>query len=721
MSRELKAQEIITPSDSCITADTSSADFSTYYLSPTSGISSIQWYTAGDIAILGSSTGTNVEVKSQSTQPLRYPYGKGRLYVSYVVDSLPSCGPHVIYKDLYKTFTNDTDKIVGPTCISTGDTVTYSINPRVSVNLDAEIGIDRYKWIIPSSWVPNIVYYSADSSSITFVVGTTTGHDTLVVGVGQCNFDNGDYTDTLVLGLSIPPPILSYPSCLPANSDTLVVKWTNPPTGTFTYAWSKPSNWKTLSSTEDSIVLIVDNNPGTVSLSVINNCQSVDSSAVINRSLSTTSIISGDTCVVAGSQQTYTVTNAPVNTNLTWTIPSGNGWSYANSDTTAQTITVNVGTTSGKLYVSAAACSSVVDSLAVDLKPANPTTITGTDTLALCSTDSVTYTVNTVAGANNGYGWIFPSGWSPATDTTLSTSVKVKPDGKTSGQVKVYALGGCQNSDTLSLNVLYDTLVPPTIISSKKCSNVGLNDTTRYSISPTGASLSYGWQLPVGWSIDSTNADSSAVRIINPGDTGTFVVKALAKDSCGGVSAYTNDTLHIVGLNFTISAVDMSGEYTSLSTNAPGEIAYYWTADGAPVSLFGNTNSAIQFDPVSYPVCVAITYSNDSGCVSTTQKCVSGPTGGGEGRPATETKASVDNTNTIKVSPNPTNGLLNVQFNDATTRSVRLMDSNGKVALSTTLNNINNTLDVSNVPSGVYFLVANSQEGIAVARVVVSK
>jgi len=722
----LKAQQIIAPvADSCISADTTAAT-TTYFISPSTGITSIQWSTLGDIAIVGSSTGTSVSVKSRSTNtalpPAGHPpYGKGRLSVSYIIDSLVGCGPHVIYKDLYKDFTDTTDKIVGPLCVGTGDTVTYSIKPVVSVNLGADIGVDSYKWIIPSSWRSNILYYSEDSSSITFVVGTVSTTDSLIVGIGRCNLNQGQYVDTLVLGKKIPAPILSYPSCLPANSDTLVVKWTNPISGTFTSTWTKPSNWKTLSSSQDSIVLLVDDNPGTVKLTVINGCQTVDSSATINRSLGTNSVISGDTCVIAGSQQTYTVTNAPINTDLTWHIPTGSGWSYANADTTAQSIVVNVGTTAGSIYVTATACSSVIDTIHVNLKPANPSSLTGTTLITLCSKDSLTYTVNTVAGAT-GYGWIFPAGWSPATTTTLGTSAKVKPNGISGGQVEVFALGGCQNSDTLSLSVAYDTLAAPTsVTATKECLNVGLADTISFSV-PTVTGITFGWQLPIGsgWTITSASPDSSIIHVQTTGGTGDFTIGAKSKDTCGGSSLYTNTTIDVTGLSFSVTQTPFS-PFTVFSVNpnpVVGATAYQWYENGVAVPSGSGGNTASCFlltSTITYPVCVDVT--SESGCI--TQECVSGS----EERPdlITKTDASTTSANTIRVSPNPTSGILNVQFSDASTRNIRLVNSNGTIVLSKTTSSENNTLDVSTLSSGTYFLIANSKQSTAVAKVVVSK
>jgi hypothetical protein len=722
----LKAQDHTITGALCISYDNGPSHTTTYtyniYPSP-AGISNLQWSTAGDIAIVGSSTGTSVTIQSQTEAPGGTGDGKGRLYLSYTIDTLPSCGSHVIYTDMYKIF-DDSDNIVGPLCVSTGDTVTYSINSRVSVNLSDEIGIDKYKWIIPSSWVPNIQYYSADSSSITFIVGTVTGSDTLIAGVGQCNFiEDGIYADTLVLGKSIPPPILSYPSCLPESSDTAEVKWTNPPAGgTFTSAvWTSPPTWTILATSQDSITLLTDNNPGTVSLAVLGGCQSpVNASAVINRSLGTNSAISGSTCVVAGSQQSYTLTNLPANTYLSWSIV-GTGWSFANADTTHQTVLINAGTDSATIYVAASACNSVVDSIKVYTKPANPSTLSGPTSVTECSTDSLTYTVNSVAGAQN-YEWIFPAGWSPATATTSGTSVEVKPTpSSTTQQVEVYATGECQNSDTLSLSVAYITPTAPDDINmSKECLNIGESDSIRFSINTPQAGSTYEWSVPAGWTVDSSNTDSTVIKAITTGATGSFTIGARAKDTCGEVSAYTTTNLDVTGLSFTVSST-------------PGRSTTYFEVDPYPVTggdyftwyvggVLYTQGSGIDYSDITvpngsltYPVCADVTNSS-TGCK--TRVCVSD----GDDRPAIDAKTSADNTNTLKVSPNPAHSTLNVQFNDASAHYLRLLNSEGKVVLFKSLSgSTSTTLDVSAVPAGTYVLMAYSNSGLSNATIVIAK
>jgi hypothetical protein len=718
LSRELKAQEVIIPLlDSCVNYNATSVTYSIFPVN--SHITNVAWSTAGDISIVSHSiTGDTVVIKSLSATGLPAGYGKGRLTATYSNDSFPTiCGPRVIYKDLYKIFA-DSDKIVGPLCVGNGDTVTYSINPKVSLNLGAEIGVDRYKWIIPAAWRPNIKYYSADSSSITFVVGTVTSTDTLIVGVGQCNFDNGIYTDTLVLGKSIPTPILSYPSCLPESSDTVKVKWTNPPTSGFTSAaWTSPPTWKILSTSQDSITLLTDSNPGTVSLSVLGGCQSpVNSSALINRSLGTNSNISGDTCVIAGSQQTYTLTNLPPNTFLSWRI-AGTGWSFANTDTTHQSILLNVGTGTATIYVAASACNSVVDSIKVYIRPANPTTLSGPTSITECSTDSLTYTVNTVAGAQN-YKWIFPTGWSPSTATTLGTSVKVKPiPSSTPQQVEVYASGQCQNSDTLSLSVAYLTPTAPDAINlSKECLNVGEPDSIKLSVNTPHTGIVYEWNIPSGWVVDSTNTDSTVIKAVTNGGTGTYTIGVRAKDTCGEVSAYTTTSLDVTALSFTVSSSpSRSSTYFEVDPYPViGGDYFTWYVGGTVYSQGTGINYSDITVPnasLTYPVYAEVTNSS-TGCKTRV--------GVFSARPDLDAKTS--DANTLQVSPNPAHTTLNIKFSDATTRYLRLLDVQGKVVSFKNLNGTTSTtLDVSNISAGTYILVAYSNSGLANATVIIAK
>lgn len=66
---------------------------------------------------------------------------------------------------------------------------------------------------------------------------------------------------------------------------------------------------------------------------------------------------------------------------------------------------------------------------------------------------------------------------------------------------------------------------------------------------------------------------------------------------------------------------------------------------------------------------------------------------------------NVDKTNLFNVYPNPTDGMLAIQMQENKTTEVKLMDMFGRVVGNHLIDKLHNTIDVSNLPSGMYLLM----------------
>lgn len=81
----------------------------------------------------------------------------------------------------------------------------------------------------------------------------------------------------------------------------------------------------------------------------------------------------------------------------------------------------------------------------------------------------------------------------------------------------------------------------------------------------------------------------------------------------------------------------------------------------------------------------------------------------------TTTKTFIDQ---VQISPNPTNGLLNLTF-PITTTQIQILDINGRMIQQENLNNkIFTTLDLSDLPNQVYLIRVVSEEGVVTNRIV---
>src|SRR5262249_42238780 len=142
---------------------------------------SFQWSVAGDLATVGPTTGTSVIVKhldvmDRGLNTMDSAQSKGRVAFTYG-STIPVCaGTTTVSFDVYKVFdgTNNSagvttgmlvvPAITGPSCIQPNKQYTYSVDPIVSDNLNAQIGIDRYFWDITATG-GTVDYYSTDTSS----------------------------------------------------------------------------------------------------------------------------------------------------------------------------------------------------------------------------------------------------------------------------------------------------------------------------------------------------------------------------------------------------------------------------------------------------------------------------------------------------------------------------------------------------------------------------
>jgi hypothetical protein len=236
------------------------------------------WSVAGDLQIVGSTTDTIVRVYSfnKNTAYNVDGYGKGRVYLHY---DKADCGWNRVYYDVYKSFT-PVDPIIGPECVIEGDTVVFSYKPILTVNINDQIGTDSYKWTIPTGVNAGDLYYSADSSSVTFVVDQLTGEDTIKVQIGQCNFgDPAKYT-WLALNQSVPKPTIAGDACAKSGPRTVTL-WVQNINQGATYTWSKSNaNWSFIGdAVGDTIQLTTDDfGSGDVYVNAIANNGCVSSS-----------------------------------------------------------------------------------------------------------------------------------------------------------------------------------------------------------------------------------------------------------------------------------------------------------------------------------------------------------------------------------------------------------------------------------------------------------
>ena len=58
----------------------------------------------------------------------------------------------------------------------------------------------------------------------------------------------------------------------------------------------------------------------------------------------------------------------------------------------------------------------------------------------------------------------------------------------------------------------------------------------------------------------------------------------------------------------------------------------------------------------------------------------------------------------ISISPNPTHGMLNIQFDESADRKIKIINMLGKIIVNRTMNKLSESIDMSDFDSGIYFI-----------------
>lgn len=409
-----------------------------------------------------------------------------------------------------------------------------------------------------------------------------------------------------------------------------------------------------------------------------------------------------------------------------WTITGGNA-SLNGAGASVVTTTPLVNVSFGPAFSSGSLCVSATTScgytggtrcVTITTAPAIPGAISGSTTI--CPGANSNYSITPVTGAVS-YNWtVTGSGLSvvgSGTSAVVSTTAAF-----TSGSVCVVAVSSCGGSSAQRCKTLgTGKLSTPGNITGDPTTGV-CGQTYTYSIpSMSGATGGYTWTLPAGATGSST---SNSITVTFP-------------------AAFTSGTLCVHGNNSCGAGPDRC-------VNVFGN-------PGTPASLSGNQTPCIGYDEVytwpsvpgatDYLLVVPVGYTVISGNPTISNFAIIniGATTASIGVKA-ENACGVSGTRTLalapvscrlagnqpevvkalatQVFPNPTTGLLNVQFNSATNDAayvINVLDLSGRTVLSTEgkANAGSNlqVLDLNNLSKGMYMISLQTNEGTQLVRV----
>lgn len=203
-----------------------------------------------------------------------------------------------------------------------------------------------------------------------------------------------------------------------------------------------------------------------------------------------------------------------------------------------------------------------------------------------------------------------------------------------------------------------------------------------------------------------SNGSNGQVVTINPTTSGSYTVIGTSANGCSGsfVQAITVNNLP----NITVSSSNNGTACKDdvLQLQASGGVTYQWYSSSSNVVMQGGSIN-VQV-PVTTVFTVVATGAN--GCVgknNLTQNI--------------EECTSIKEANKlsgVNVYPNPTSGLLTVEFNSSAAKSVSVQDLTGRVIMTANSTESNLNIDMSNLAAGVYYVKLQSEGAVNVVKVV---
>lgn len=310
-----------------------------------------------------------------------------------------------------------------------------------------------------------------------------------------------------------------------------------------------------------------------------------------------------------------------------------------------------------------------------------PTVLTSASAQTVCSGQAISLTAS---GADT-YSW-----------STGATGPAASDSPSQSGLINYYVMGtntltGCMTTVMIPVQVdpspnVFAVANPPIV-----CEGSSVN------MSAFGA-VSYAW----------SNGSNGQNIVINPTTSGSYTVIGTAANGCSGQYAQniTVNALPVIGVVSNMPGDACKDDAVALTAN--GGVTYMWSSSTSPNVLQGNPVSLTGMPSGTAVFTVSAVGTN--GCVgkATITQGISDCTG----------IAKNSALSGVRVFPNPTSGVVNIEFNSNVEKSVSVTDVTGRVIM--TANGTDSTLSVNlnGLAAGIYYVKLQSESASSVVKVV---
>ncbi len=251
--------------------------------------------------------------------------------------------------------------------------------------------------------------------------------------------------------------------------------------------------------------------------------------------------------------------------------------------------------------------------------------------------------------------------------------------------------GNCASTKTISVFVYQNPIAAVTSTDTKcstSCDGIvtlspsGGTAPYTYSISGIGATNSTKGNLCAGsYSYSVKDSKGCTVHIPFTINSGTFVVAVSTTSS-----------------NITCGSCT-DGTASAMATNGSGPYTYTWMPGNYSTSSVNNLGAG----------CYTVTVADVRGCANSDEVCMFFDTG---------ILNQTFITESIKVVPNPNNGIFKLEFSNSNARKIEITNVLGQLIAINESNSTGTTIDISAFSDGVYYAKISNENKITVLKVV---
>jgi PKD repeat protein len=291
------------------------------------------------------------------------------------------------------------------------------------------------------------------------------------------------------------------------------------------------------------------------------------------------------------------------------------------------------------------------------------------------------------SGVNAFYSWNFGQG--NGGSTQVSPSVSWKSSGIKTISMKVVLSNTCSDEIVKVMNVGEQPRASFT--ADDKCVNEPIVFANKTEFKQ--GQIQYEWDFGDGFTSNKYNP----MHQYNTVSSKTYSVRLVA-NVLGGCSDTTIRAITVEEIpnacDFTIKRNYTKGlkAFDFVPLGNTDKLTFTWlTGDGNSFQSASNGMTYLYTQNIKY--CVTMSAKNEAGCECTKVKCITLTT-------------DIDDLESmrVKVYPNPSNGLFNLEYdNDTKLNQVNVYDGFGKLIMSLSEDDLK-TIDLTNYNSGVYFL-----------------